>query len=118
MCLKVSGLLPLALVGEGEDVHTERLLYRLYGMYPAALSARRAVQEAARLCGNAASTVFGPARGQGPDSRQGYEWEQPADGPLRPVPTRDPPLLSHGPLAGWPWERGFAEALVHWASAL
>ena len=51
-------------------------------------------------------------------SRPGYGWEQPADGPLRPAPARDPLQLPQGPTAGWPWERGFAEALVHWASAL
>ena len=59
-------------------------------MYLAVLSARRAVEEAARLCGDAASTVFGPARGRGPDSRRGYGWEQLADGPLRPAPALDP----------------------------
>ena len=71
-----------------------------------------------RRRGDAASTMFGPARGRGPDSRRGCGREQLADGPLRPVPARDPMLLPQGPLAGWPWECGFAEALVHWASAL
>ena len=105
-------------MGEGEEAQAERLLCRLYGMYLAILSACRAVEEAARLGGDTASTVFGPVRGLGPDSRRGYGWEQLADGPLRPIPARDPLQLPHGPLAGWPWERGFAEALVHLASAL
>ena len=118
VCLKATGLLPLALVGAGEDAQAGRLLYRLYGMYLAVLSARRAAEEAARLGGDLASTVFGPARGRGLDSRQGYGWEHLADGPLRPTPAHDPVQQPQGPLAGWPWERGFAEALVRWALAL
>ena len=105
-------------MGAGEDAQAGRLLYRLYGMYLAVLSARCAAEEAARLGGDVASTVFGPARGRGPDSRHGYGWEQLPDGPLLPAPARDPLQLPQGPLAGWPWERGFAEALVRWASAL
>ena len=61
VCLRATGLLLLALVGEGEDAQAERLLYRLNGVYLAVLSARRAAEEAARLGGDAASTVFGPA---------------------------------------------------------
>ena len=38
--------------------------------------------------------------------------------PAAPRPALDLLQLPLGPLAGWPWERGFAEALVHWASAL
>ena len=112
VCLRATGLLPLGLVGAGEDAQAGRLLYRLYGMYLAVLSARRAVEEAAKMGGDAASTVFGPTWGRGPDSRQGYGWGQLADGLLRPAPARDPLQLPQGPLAGWPWERGFAEALV------
>ena len=41
-----------------------------------------------------------------------------ADGPLRPAPAWDPLQLPQGPLVGREWERGFAEALVRWASAL
>ena len=67
-CLKATGLLPLNLVGAGEDAQARRLLYRLYSMYLTVLSARRTSEEAVRLGGDAASTVFGPARGQGPDS--------------------------------------------------
>ena len=118
VCLKATGLLRLALVGAGEDAQAGRRLYRLYGMYLAVLWACRAAEEEARLGGGVASTVFGLARGRGPVSRQGYGWEQLADGPLRPAPERDPLQLLQGPLAGWPWEHGFAEALVHWASAL
>ena len=62
--------------------------------------------------------VFGPAWGRGPDSRRGYGGEQLADGPLRPALARDPLQLRQGPLAGWPWQRGFAEGLGIWASAL
>ena len=96
------------------------MLYTLYGMYLAVRPARRAAKAAAKLSGDAASTVFGPdsARGRGPDSRQGYGWEQLADGPLRPTLARDPLQLPQGLLAGCPWERGLAEALVTWASAL
>ena len=65
-----------------------------------------------------ASTVFGLARGRGPDSRQGYGWVQLAAGPLRPAPARDLPQLAPGPLAGCPWEHGFAEALVRWVTTL
>ena len=61
-----TGLLPLALVGEGEDTQAGRLLYWLYGMYLAVLLACHAAAEAARLGGDAASTVFGLARGWGP----------------------------------------------------
>ena len=118
VCLKATGLLPLALAGAGEDAQAGQLLYRLYGMYLAVLSARRAAEEAARLGGDVASTVFVPARGGGPDSRQGYGWEQLADGPLRPAPALDPLQLPQGPLAGWPWDRSFAEALVRWALVL
>ena len=90
VCLRATGLLPLTPVGEDEDAQAGRPLYRLYGMYLAVLSARRAAEAAVRLGGDAASTVFGPARGHGLDSRRGYGWEQPADGPLRPTPARDP----------------------------
>ena len=90
----------------------------MHAVYLAVLSARRPAEEAARLGGDVASTVFGPARGRGPDLRQGYEWEQLADGPLRPASARDSLQLPQGPLAGWPWERGFAEALVRSAPAL
>ena len=100
VCLKATGLLPLALVGVGEDAQAGRLQYRQYGMYLAVLSARRAAEEAARLGGDVASTVFSPARGRVPDSRQGYGWEQLVDGPLRPAPARDPLQLPRGPLAG------------------
>ena len=55
-----------------------------------------------------ASTVVGPARGWGPDSRQGYGWEQLAFGPLHPALARDPLQLPQGKLVGWPWVRGFA----------
>ena len=118
MCLKATGLPPLALVGAGEDAKAGRPPYRRYGMYLAVLSPRHAVEEAARVGGDVASTVFGPARGQGPDSRQGYGWEQLADRPLSPPYRGNPPQLPQGPLAGWLWERGFAEALVRGASAL
>ena len=54
VCLRATGLLPLALVGDGEDAQAGRLPYRMYGMYLAGLSARRAAEEAARLGGDAA----------------------------------------------------------------
>ena len=41
-----------------------------------------------------------------------------AAGPLRAALAQDPPQLPQGPLAGWPSERDFAQALVRWASAL
>ena len=68
--------------------------------------------------GDAASTVFGRARLRGPDLRQRYSLGQLADGPLCRAQARDPLQLPQGPLAGWPWERGFAEAVVSWGSAL
>ena len=71
VCLRATSLLPLAVVGEGEEAKAERLLYRRYGIYLAVLFAHRAAEEAVRLAGDAASTVFGPARGQGPDLRRG-----------------------------------------------
>ena len=116
-CLRSEGLLLMALVGAGEEAKAERPLYRLYGMYLAVLSTRRAAEEAAQLNGDTASTVFGPARGRGSESRRGDGWEQLADGTLRSAPARDPVALPQGPLAGWPWARGFAMALVPWASA-
>ena len=39
VCLRATGLLPLTLVGEGEDAQAVRLLYWLYSMYLAVLSA-------------------------------------------------------------------------------
>ena len=45
VCLRATGLLPLALVGEGEDAQAERLLYRLFGMHLAVLSTRWAGEE-------------------------------------------------------------------------
>ena len=102
LCLRATSLLPLSLVGAGEDAQTGPLLYRLYVMYLAGLSARRAAEEAAKAGGDAASTVFGPARGRGPDWRQGYGWGLLVDGPLRRAPARYPLRLPQGPLAGWP----------------
>ena len=67
VCLKATGLLPLALVGAGEDAQAGRLLHRLYGMYLTVLSARRAAEEAARLGGDVAFTVFDPVRVRGLD---------------------------------------------------
>ena len=40
VCLRATALLPLALVGESEDTQAGRLLYRLYAMCLAVLSAR------------------------------------------------------------------------------
>ena len=76
-------------VGRGRRRSGGAAAVQLYGMYLAVPSARRAAEEAARLGGVAASTVLGPAWGQGLDSRQGYR-EQLADEPLRPAPTQDP----------------------------
>ena len=118
MCPRAMGLLPPAPVDEGEDVQAGRLLYSLYGMYLAVPSSRRAAEEAARLGGGAASTVFGPAWGRGSESRQGFWWEQLADGLLRPALARDALQSPQGRLAWWPWEHGFAEALVCWTLAL
>ena len=92
-------------------------MYGLYGMYVAVLSAHRAVEEAARLNRDATSTIFRPVEGRGPDSRRGFGWQQLADSPLHPTPATEPLALPQGLPVGWPWERGFAEALVRrpWA---
>ena len=60
VCLRAVGLLPLAMVGEGEQPQAEWLLYELCGMYLAVLPARRAAEGVAQLGGDAASTAFGP----------------------------------------------------------
>ena len=98
VCLKATGLLPLALVGVGEDTQARRLLYRLYGTYLAVLSARCEAEEAAKLGRDVACTVFGTSRGRGPDSRQGKGREQLADGLLSP--SAGPPAAAAGPAGG------------------
>ena len=110
VCLRATGLLPLALVGEGEETQFERLPYRLYGMYLAVLSARSAVEEAAVLGGDAASTVFGPAQGRGPDFRRGYGWEH-----LVHVRRGTPCYCRRARWRGGRGSVALGEALVHWA---
>ena len=102
VCLRAMGVLLLALVGAGEDAQAGRLLYRLYGLYLAVLSACRAAEEATKLRGDAACTAFGLTPGRGLDSWQGYGWGQLADGPPCPTLARDLPQLLQGSLAGWP----------------
>ena len=106
------GLLPLALVGQGEDAQVGRLLYRLYGMYLVVLSACRG-GETGRRCGlHGVWTGTGSGPGFAKGVRVGAAGRWPA------APARDPLQLPQGPLVGWPWERGFAQAPVCWASAL
>ena len=45
VCLRATGMPPLAMVDEGEEAQAEESPYRRYGMYLAILSARRAVEE-------------------------------------------------------------------------
>ena len=80
------------------------------------LLARRVAEEAARLSGDAASTVFGPAWRRALDCQLGYSWGQSPYGVPRPALARHPLKVALGPVAEWPRKRGFAEALILWAS--
>ena len=117
VCLRAIGLLPLALVGEGEDAQVGWLLYRLYGMYLAVLSARP--RQRRRLgCGETRPPRCLARHGVGARIRdRGTGWSSWRMA-LHSAPAGDPLQLPPGPLVWWPWERSFAETPVRWASAL
>ena len=118
-CLRLAGLLPLALVPDNDALQLAKdLLYRLYGMFLAVLAARKTALDAAQQRGDHRSTVFGPARGRAPDARAAYPWHQLGAGPL-PMPPARPPLdAPEGLPPHWPWEATFLHALLRWAGAL
>ena len=117
--LRSAGLLPLALVPDNDALQlTKDLLYRLYGMFLAALAARKMAFGAAQQRGDHRSTVFGPARGRALDARAAYMWHQLGAGPV-PMPPARPPLdAPEGLPPHWPWEATFLHALLRWAGAL
>ena len=118
VCLRATGLLPAALVRPEEADQAGRLMYRLYGMYLAVLSARMGAEVAARRDAGAGPSVFAIARRRPPDARRGYPWGQLGAGPHPPAPPAAPLALRAGPPPGWPWEASFAMALLQWASRL
>ena len=113
VCLCATGLLSAVLVRPEEVDQAGRLMYRLYGMYPAVLSAHMGAEVAARRDAGAGSSVFAIARRRPPDARRGYPWGQ-----LGPGPHPPPLALRAGPPLGWPWGASFAMALLQWASRL
>ena len=118
VCLRATGLFPAALV-QPEDVdQAGRLMYRLYGMYLAVLSARMGAEVAARRDAGAGPSVFAITRRHPPDARRGYPWGQLGAGPHPPTPPTAPMALRAGPPPGWPWEASFAMTLMQWASRL
>ena len=118
VCLRATGLLPAALVQPEGVEQAGRLMYRLYGMYLAVLSARMGAEVAARRDAGAGPSVFAIARRRPPDARRGYPWGQLGAGPHRPAPPAAPLALRAGPPPGWPWEASFAVALLQWAGQL
>ena len=76
VCLRATGLLPAALVRPEEVDQAGRLMYRLYGMYLAVLSARMGAEVAARRDAGARPSVFAIARRRPPDARRDYPWGQ------------------------------------------
>ena len=112
VCLRATGLLPAALVQPEGVEQAGRLMYRLYGMYLAVLSARMGAEVAARRDAGAGPSVFAIARRRPPDARRGYPWGQLGAGPHRPAPPAAPLALRAGPPPGWPWEASFAVALL------
>ena len=118
VCLRATGLLPAALVRPEEADQAGRLMYRLYGMYLAVLSARMGAEVAARRDAGAGPSVFAIARRRPPDARRGYPWGQLGAVPHPPAPPAAPLALRAGPPPGWPWEASFAMALLQWASRL
>ena len=118
VCLRATGLLPAALVQPEGVEQAGRLMYRLYGMYLAVLSARMGAEVAARRDAGAGPSVFAIARRRPPDARRGYPWGQLGAGPHRPAPPAAPLALRAGPPPGWPSEASFAVALLQWAGQL
>ena len=73
--MRSAGLLPLALVADDDALQLlEDLLYRLYGIFLAVLSARKTALDAAQRRGDPRSTAFGPARGRALGARTAYSW--------------------------------------------
>ena len=118
VCLRATGLLSAALVRPEEVDQAGRLMYRLYGMYLAVLSARMGAEVAARRDAGAGPSVFAIARRCPPNARRGYPWGQLGAGPHPPAPPTALLALRAGPPPGWPWEASFAMALLQWASRL
>ena len=89
---------PLALEGTDEGAQAERMMYSPCGMCVAVLSACTAAEEAARVNGDPASTMFSPVRRRAQiHAVDGHE--QHTDGPLCRAPMREPLTLPQGPLA-------------------
>ena len=116
VCVRATGLLPAALVRLEEVDQAGQLMYRLYGIYLALLSACMGAEVAARRDTGAGPSVFAIARRRPPDARRGYPWGKLGAGPHPPAPPMVPLALRGGPPPGWPWEASFAMALLQWAS--
>ena len=118
VCLRATGLLPAALVTPEEVEQAGRLMYRLYGMYLAVLSAPMGVEVAARRGAGGGTSVFAIARRRPPDARRGYPWGQLGASLYPPAPPTAPLALRAGPPPGWPSEASFTMALLWWVSRL
>ena len=96
--LRVTGLLPATLVRPEVVDQAGRLIYCLYGMYLAVLSARMGAEVAARRDAGAGPSVFAITRRCPPDARRGYPWGQLGAGPHPPAPPTAP--LARRPVGG------------------
>ena len=116
VCLRTTGLLPVALVRPEEVDQAGWLMYHLYGMYLAVPSARMGADVAARRDAGAGPSFFAIVRSRLPDARRGYSWGQLGAGPHPPAPPTAPPALRAGPPPGSPCEASFGMVLLQWAS--
>ena len=100
-CLWATGLLPAALAAQSELDQACQLMYRLYGMYLAVLSACMEAEVATHEDAGAGSSVFTATRGHPPDARRGNPWWQLGERPPPKAPQA--PLLT--PRVGTPGRR-------------
>ena len=115
-CPRATGLWTAALVAPSEQAC--QLMYRLCGMFPAVLLARKEAEITAHRDAGAGLSIFAAACRHPLDARHGNPWWQLGDGPP-PRALLAPPLVHPvGTPLGWPWEPPFMEAILRWAASL